>query len=252
VARPSGSESRHLAKLPPRYTPAGTLLVDLKLQGYDKEEYNVVRSWINSRTFTKIDKSEYLDFLDYYYLTPIIELFNNYEIDNAVALSKQLFNRISMLSFPPLDYGDVYTNERVSIMYLVCAFLTSPKEILINYDFFHNAINNYVLQIDSKDFKEIYSEKLENNLEDYYNYLLYIYHFKKKDYISAYDTLLEISKKNHILYQLTLLQKARVIFWSEQKDSIQDLTDFYIIDKDKILEECVLPSFKSDIEVYFF
>lgn len=128
-----------------KYSSLYNLLVDLKLQGYNKEEYNVVRSWINSRTFTDLDKSEYLNFLDYYYLTPIIWLFNNYEIDNAVALSKQLFNRISMLSFPPLYYGDVYTNERVSKMYLVCAFLSSPKEVLINYDFFHSAINDYIL-----------------------------------------------------------------------------------------------------------
>ncbi len=235
-----------------KYASLYNLLMDLKLQGYDKEEYNVVRSWINSRTFTDLDKSEYLDFLDYYYMTPIIELFNNYEIDNAIALSKQLFNRISMLSFPPLYYGDVYTNERVSKMYLVCAFLASPKEVLINYDFFHSAINDYILQIDDENFKDISSENLDNKLEDYYNYLLYIYHFKEKDYIIAYDILLEISKKNHILYQLTLLQKARVIFWLEQNREIQYLTELYIIDKDKILEECVLPSFKLDIQMYFF
>jgi hypothetical protein len=235
-----------------KYSSLYNLLVDLKLQGYDKEEYDVVRSWINSRNFTDLDKSECLDFLDYYYLTPIIWLFNNYEIDNAVALSKQLFNRISMLSFSPLHYGDVYTNERVSKMYLVCAFLSSPKEVLSNYDFFHSAINDYILQIDNEDFKNISSEKVENNLGDYYNYLLYIYHFKKKDYHTAYDILLEISKKNHILYQLTLLQKARVIFWIKQNEELEYLGELYVIDKDEILEECVLPSFKSDIEIYFF
>jgi len=238
-----------------KYASLYNLLIDIKLKGYDKEEFNIVRGWVNSRIFTSIDQSEYLNFLDYYYFDPIIDLFNNYEIDNAIMLAKQLFNRISMLSFPPLNYGDVYTNERISKMYLVCAFLNSPKEVLKNYDFFQKTINEYILKISYSNYKNISSEKyfIENNLEDYCNYLLYIYHFKNNDYINAYETLMKMTEKNFILYQLTLLQKARVVFWVAQ-DSVMkdDFYNVYTIDRVKILEECVLPSFKSDIEKYFF